>query len=427
MTKPHLTTCIRVKITLILITIVVFASFSQSSIGIGTVAPHQSAILDVYSTDKGLLPPRMTEDQMNTINTPAEGLWIYCSDCTPKGVYIYDNRKFRLLQFFENPVKYLYIDDVSVARGDTSFEISPTLIPSGATVRYELIRNPPGVSISGTTVTIPRDMNAGEYSIAVKATGLDDYNGEIGATATFKLLDWTNELCFEFDSGGITGYNNCPDDANVANVVIPSIIGGTDVTSIGDYAFSEKNLTSVTIPNSVTNIGDGAFETNQLTSVTIPNFVTSIGDDAFSRNQLTSVTIPNSVTSIGNSAFNTNKLTSVTISNSVTSIVNSAFRNNKLTSVTIPNSVIIIGEYAFQNNQLTSVTIPNSVTSIGEYAFDTNQVTSVTIPDSVTSIGHFAFSNNPLTSVSIKESTTYNESNSFGSCTVASGCITIRP
>ena len=173
------------------------------------------------------------------------------------------------------------------------------------------------------------------------------------------------------------------------------------VTSIGDDAFKEKELTSVTIPNSVTSIGDRAFENNQLTEVNIPNGVTSIGEWAFENNQLTEVNIPNGVTSIGASAFYRNQLTSVTIPNGVTSIENSAFSWNHLTSVTIPNSVTSIGDDAFNQNSLTNVTIPDSVTSIGDGAFWDNRLTSVIIPNSVTSIGGAAFWNNHLTSVTI--------------------------
>jgi hypothetical protein len=61
-------------------------------------------------------------------------------------------------------------------------------------------------------------------------------------------------------------------------------------TSIGRGAYSNKQITSVTIPSSVTSIGNIAFWGNQLTSVTIPSSVTSIGDNAFYQNQLTSVT-----------------------------------------------------------------------------------------------------------------------------------------
>jgi hypothetical protein len=40
-----------------------------------------SAILDVQSTDKGFLPPRMTLAQRNAISNPAEGLTVFCTDC----------------------------------------------------------------------------------------------------------------------------------------------------------------------------------------------------------------------------------------------------------------------------------------------------------------------------------------------------------
>jgi uncharacterized protein (TIGR02145 family) len=59
-------------------------SFAQN-VGIGTTNPHPSAELDVSSTQRGLLPPRMTFAQRNAIANPAQGLMIYCTDCGPKG------------------------------------------------------------------------------------------------------------------------------------------------------------------------------------------------------------------------------------------------------------------------------------------------------------------------------------------------------
>ena len=169
---------------------------------------------------------------------------------------------------------------------------------------------------------------------------------------------------FEFQKNSqgtftITGYSG------KKQVVIPSTKKGVSVTEIGSFAFSNNQLTSITIPNSVTSIGDDAFSYNQLTSITIPNSVTLIGGDAFSGNQLTSITIPNGVTYIGDGAFSNNQLTSVVIPDSVTSIGIYAFSYNKLTSVTIPNSVTSIELNAFANNPITSVRIGANV-KLGE-------------------------------------------------------------
>lgn len=54
--------------------------FSQTNnVGIGTTTPDPSAVLDVFATDKGFLPPRLTTAQRNAIANPAEGLQIYNS------------------------------------------------------------------------------------------------------------------------------------------------------------------------------------------------------------------------------------------------------------------------------------------------------------------------------------------------------------
>lgn len=52
-----------------------FASIAQ--VGIGTIEPDASSILDIVSTSKGLLMPRLTTAQRNAITSPATGLMIY--------------------------------------------------------------------------------------------------------------------------------------------------------------------------------------------------------------------------------------------------------------------------------------------------------------------------------------------------------------
>ena len=55
-------------------------SIIAQNVGIGTNTPHASAILDITSTTKGLLAPRLTNEQMITMPSPANGLLIYNTD-----------------------------------------------------------------------------------------------------------------------------------------------------------------------------------------------------------------------------------------------------------------------------------------------------------------------------------------------------------
>jgi hypothetical protein len=66
----------------IIITLLVIASSltSNAQVGIGTTTPNASAKLDVTSTNKGFLPPRVTltgTADVTTIASPATGLLIY--------------------------------------------------------------------------------------------------------------------------------------------------------------------------------------------------------------------------------------------------------------------------------------------------------------------------------------------------------------
>ncbi len=67
-------------LSILLLAVLVLLStqlFAQAGINADGSSPSTSAMLDVKSTDKGFLPPRMTTAQRNAIATPSEGLVIY--------------------------------------------------------------------------------------------------------------------------------------------------------------------------------------------------------------------------------------------------------------------------------------------------------------------------------------------------------------
>ena len=59
--------------------------FSQIAINTDGSQPASSAMLDVKSTTKGFLPPRMAHSELNAIPAPADGLIVYCTDCGSNG------------------------------------------------------------------------------------------------------------------------------------------------------------------------------------------------------------------------------------------------------------------------------------------------------------------------------------------------------
>jgi hypothetical protein len=76
------------KYWLILSAVCFCSAANAQSIGIGTTAPSNSAQLDVVSTTKGLLIPRMTTVQRSAIASPAIGLMVY--DTNLNAFYFYN-------------------------------------------------------------------------------------------------------------------------------------------------------------------------------------------------------------------------------------------------------------------------------------------------------------------------------------------------
>lgn len=260
-----------------------------------------------------------------------------------------------------------------------------------------------------------------------------NWNTQTGATFTITVTAPSRDFTFDATTGTIKKYNG-----NDAVVNIPSEINGTPVTTIGNAAFRDSSVTSVTIPASVTEIGANAFAgCTNLTSVTYggdwSNLTIQSGNPAVedaakdaANEQLfdfefilnntavvvtnykyngaaADVTIPSRyqgkpVTTIGHAAFFNSAVTSVTIPDSVTSISDEAFINcPKLTNISIPNSVTYIGFSAFSScTSLKSITLPSSLSTIQSYAFyNCGNLKTIRIPVSVTSIGNNAFADCP--------------------------------
>ena len=243
----------------------------------------------------------------------------------------------------------------------------------------------------------------------------------------YKILDnGTIEISSYSDKGG--------------KVVIPSMIKGRKVTSIGDRAFNssqrydeEEKITSITIPNTVVSIGEEAFlYCDRLKNITIPENVKSVGDGAFKGcKSLESVTIPNGVTCIDfNTFYNCSSLENITIPGSVTSIGHSAFSGcSNLKSIAIPESVTEIFYSAFSNcSSLTDINIPNNVTIIDSHTFyKCTSLKNIKIPEKVTDIDFSAFEGcKSLENITIPASVTGIDNRAFLGCTSLDS-ITVDP
>lgn len=133
---------------------------------------------------------------------------------------------------------------------------------------------------------------------------------------------------------------------------------GEGITEIGEMAvYYNASLERVEIPSTVKEIKEGAFSSNyNLKRVTFAagSQLETIGNFAFSSSAITEITIPATVKTIGSYAFTAQT------------------NNPTLTTVNFADGTVLetIGGNAFQNHKnLKSIVIPGSVTAIGPYAF----------------------------------------------------------
>ena len=134
--------------TIFLLLSLLLSSINFAQVGIDTTTPDASAALDVESTSRGFLPPRMIETERDAITTPAAGLIVWCTNCGSHGE----------LQVF-NGTSWTNII------GGAAAEFQPIIGDTyrGGIIAYVLQPNNPGydANVPHGIIAAPSDQSAG--------------------------------------------------------------------------------------------------------------------------------------------------------------------------------------------------------------------------------------------------------------------------
>ncbi len=183
---------------------------------------------------------------------------------------------------------------------------------------------------------------------------------------------------------------------------------GPDVNAIGEFAFRDTKVSAIEIKegNQAFQVGTGGvvlsadgktlaavgpMYRDAFTAAEAGSEITAIGDGAFSHNKrITSVSLP-SVTRVGDYGFgSSDSLLSVELG-TLESIGEYAFFETAITQLPAITAQTKLGKYAFSFTGLTSVTIPDGMT-VSEGCFaECMNLASVTVGNDVT-LGAYAFS-----------------------------------
>ena len=154
------------------------------------------------------------------------------------------------------------------------------------------------------------------------------------------------------------------------DLVVPSQLGGRNVTSIGSSAFmSCGNLRSIVLPETLTTISYQAFcFCGALKQIIMPDSVTSLGSSSFyCCGSLEQLKLSDNITSIGGDTFaGCGSLSEVILPKRITSIADWAFNNSSSLSVVViqaETTSLSVSEKAFSGCPVSSVTCLGSAPS----------------------------------------------------------------
>lgn len=216
-------------------------------------------------------------------------------------------------------------------------------------------------------------------------------------------IDTTEAKCFTFDNGIITDYN----EICGKNIIIPDKIDEIEVKKIANYAFKDKEIENVSLPNTLTEIGVGAFQNNNLRSINIPDSVVEIKALAFENNQIKELNLGKGVLEIGIRAFSQNELKTkyAFIYKRTEEGIDKEIvigYGGKSKEIKLPSQVKALENYALAGNDIEKLTLNDNLERIESYALTDNLITTITLNEKLNYVGDGNLDSILLNKITIK-------------------------
>jgi hypothetical protein len=135
---------------LLIICTATIAAQTVQKLGTNSGIIDTNAVLELESTNKGFLLPRMNNEERNAIKEPTEGLMVWCSDCSPSRepeISIWMTKEWKGLLISNLPSNHLYLgngDGKAIAttmNGDITIDGAGTTTITPNVVTYSKIQN----------------------------------------------------------------------------------------------------------------------------------------------------------------------------------------------------------------------------------------------------------------------------------------------
>ncbi|NPA33844.1 MAG: hypothetical protein GXO48_02825 [Chlorobi bacterium] len=147
-----------------------FSVLPDGRLGIGTFPPDNSSVLEISDTTRGVLLPRLSVNQRNSIPNPATGLLVYQTDGSFEGFWFYDGANWRYI-LTDRELTWKHSNDSLFSLPDTALIIRGVGTPMPgypATTRQLIFKSRDGAEY---IVIQPRDYVASPHRSGISFIG----------------------------------------------------------------------------------------------------------------------------------------------------------------------------------------------------------------------------------------------------------------